>query len=87
MPTAWYPLLWTVLTDAGIVSAKLYSGHSLRRGFPNSATLNGWDLETLIAYVGWKRVQSALRHIDAVDSFVQQRIESTLPPRLAAPGP
>lgn len=77
------PLLRTMLTDAGIVSAELYSGHSLRRGFANWATANGWDLKTLMAYVGWKNVQSAMRYVDAADPFGQQRIESSLPPAIA----
>lgn len=73
------PLLRTVLTGAGIASADLYSAHSLRRGFANWATSNGWDLKTLMEYVGWKNVQSAMRYVEAADPFGKQRIESTLP--------
>ena len=80
------PLLRTMLADAGIVSAGLYSGHSLRRGFANWATSNGWDLKTLMAYVGWRNVQSAMRYVEAANPFGQQRIESTLSPVLALPG-
>lgn len=76
------PLLRTILSDAGIASADLYSGHSLRRGFANWATSNGWDLKTLMEYVGWKNVQSAMRYVEAADPFGKQRIESALPAAL-----
>jgi integrase len=65
---------------------RLDSGHSLRRGFANWATSNGWDLKTLMAYVGWKNVQSAMRYVEAADPFGRQQIESTLLPTLTAPG-
>ena len=73
------PLLRTLLTQAGIASAALYSGHSLRRGFANWATANGWDLKTLMEYVGWKNVHSAMRYVESVDPFAKQRIERTMP--------
>lgn len=72
------PLLRTILTDAGIASADLYSGHSLRRGFANWATSNGWDLKTLMEYVGWKSVQSAMRYVEAADPFAKRRIERSI---------
>lgn len=72
------PLLRTLLTQAGIASAALYSGHSLRRGFANWATANGWDLKTLMEYVGWKNVHSAMRYVESVDPFAKQRIERTM---------
>lgn len=73
------PLLRAVFTEAGIGDPANYSGHSLRRGFANWATGNGWDLKTLMEYVGWKSVQSALRYVDSADPFAQQRIELMLP--------
>lgn len=79
------PLLRAVLTQAGIASAELYSGHSLRRGFANWATANGWDLKTLMEYVGWKNVHSAIRYVESADPFAQHRIESTLPAALPVP--
>lgn len=72
------PLLRTMFKDADIAGSDAYSAHSLRRGFANWATGNGWDLKTLMEYVGWKSVQSAMRYIDAADPFAQQRIESNL---------
>lgn len=72
------PIFRSILTNAGVASADLYSGHSLRRGFANWATANGWDLKTLMAYVDWKNVQSAMRYIDASDPFSQKFIESRL---------
>lgn len=78
------PLLRTILSDAGIAAADLYSSHSLRRGFANWATSNGWDLKTLMEYVGWKDVQSAMRYVDAADPFAKHRIERAMPPQLSA---
>jgi integrase len=78
------PLLRTILANAGIDSPDLYSGHSLRRGFANWATANGWDLKTLMEYVGWKNVQSAMRYVDAADPFARHRIEATLPAALSS---
>jgi len=72
------PLLRTLFTDAGIASPMEYSGHSLRRGFANWATSNGWDLKTLMEYVGWKNVHSAMRYVESADPFAQRRIERTL---------
>jgi integrase len=73
------PLLRSMLAHAGVASAARYSGHSLRRGFANWATANGWDLKTLMEYVGWRNVHSAMRYVDAADPFARQRIESALP--------
>lgn len=81
------PLLRQVLKSAGLERSDLYSGHSLRRGFANWASANGWDLKTLMEYVGWKNVQSAMRYVDAADPFAKRRIEQALsldaPNRLA----
>lgn len=70
------PLLRKLLREAGIASADLYSGHSLRRGFASWATSNGWDLKTLMEYVGWKNVQTAIRYVDGADPFGRHRIEA-----------
>ncbi|NEX63343.1 site-specific integrase [Noviherbaspirillum galbum] len=71
------PILRSLLTEAGIASAERYSGHSLRRGFANWATANGWDVKTLMEYVGWKDVQSALRYVEAADPFANYRLPSS----------
>jgi site-specific recombinase XerD len=65
------PVIRTVLKNAGIASAELYSGHSLRRGFANWATANGWDLKTLMEYVGWKNVQTAMRYVESANPFLK----------------
>lgn len=69
------PLLRAILADAGIEAPELYSSHSLRRGFANWATSNAWDIKTLMEYVGWKNVQSAMRYVGAADPFGKRRIE------------
>lgn len=70
------PILRSMLTNAGIVSAEVYSGHSLRRGFATWATSNGWDMKTLMAYVGWRDIQSAMRYVEAADPFANYRLQS-----------
>ncbi|WP_297836110.1 site-specific integrase [Pseudomonas sp.] len=58
------PLLRQALARAGI-AAEQYTSHSLRRGFATWAHQSGWDLKSLMSYVGWKDVKSALRYIEA----------------------
>ncbi len=72
------PLLRAILGNGGLSSAGLYSGHSLRRGFANWAAGNGWDVKSLMEYVGWRDMKSALRYVDAAAPFVKDRIERTL---------
>lgn len=79
------PLLRAILADAGIEAPELYSSHSLRRGFANWATSNGWDVKTLMEYVGWKDVQSAMRYVDAADPFGKRRIERAMSNTLPSP--
>ncbi len=64
------PLLRRLFTRAGLSMADEFSSHSLRRGFAGWATANGWDLKTLMEYVGWKDVKSAMRYIDGTNPFV-----------------
>ncbi|MBY0242341.1 MAG: site-specific integrase [Burkholderiaceae bacterium] len=63
------PLLRSMFDAAGVPFADQYSSHSLRRGFANWATSNGWDLKTLMEYVGWHDVHSAMRYVEASDPF------------------
>lgn len=58
------PLLRQALERAGI-PAEQYTSHSLRRGFATWAHRSGWDLKSLMSYVGWKDMKSALRYIEA----------------------
>ncbi|VVN79360.1 site-specific integrase [Pseudomonas fluorescens] len=62
------PMLRRIFKQAG-VPADLYSSHSMRRGFATWASSNGWDIKSLMSYVGWKDVKSALRYVDAGASF------------------
>lgn len=70
------PLLRSLFDAAGIEFAEQYSGHSLRRGFATWATSNGWDVKTLMEYVGWRDVQSAMRYIESSDPFAAMRQRS-----------
>ncbi|MEC4722763.1 tyrosine-type recombinase/integrase [Noviherbaspirillum sp. CPCC 100848] len=72
------PLLRSILKEAGVVSPELYSGHSLRRGFATWASANGWDVKSLMEYVGWKDVYSAMRYVEAADPFARHRISEML---------
>lgn len=58
------PLLRQALGRAGI-AAEQYTSHSLRRGFATWAHQSGWDMKSLMGYVGWKDMKSAMRYIDA----------------------
>lgn len=78
------PLLRALFRAADVPAPDSYSSHSLRRGFATWANANAWDLKMLMEYDGWKDVRSAMRYIDAADSFAQHRIESAL---AATPGP
>ena len=57
-----------------ISSDALYSVHSLRLGFANWATSNGWDIKTLMEYVGWKNMNSTMRYIDVKSKHVFQSL-------------
>ncbi|STB63593.1 tyrosine-type recombinase/integrase [Chromobacterium violaceum] len=72
-------LMRTVFAQAGLEAPDAFSSHSLRRGFAGWANANGWDVKTLVEYVGWKDVKSAMRYIDGADPFARQRIERSLP--------
>jgi integrase len=73
------PLLRRVFSRAG-VPGELYTSHSMRRGFATWASANGWDIKALMTYVGWKDMKSAMRYIDAVDSFGALAMEHSPPP-------
>ncbi len=72
------PLLRNLFSQAGLPEPDRFSGHSLRRGFAGWANANGWDIKTLMEYVGWKDVKSAMRYIDGADPFARTRIEHGL---------
>lgn len=67
------PLLRSLFSAAGVTSADEYTGHSLRRGLATWANSNGWDLKTLMEYVGWRDVQSAMRYLESADPFAHMR--------------
>lgn len=67
-PNSLIPMLRRIFKQAG-VPAEMYSSHSMRRGFATWASTNGWDIKSLMTYVGWKDLKSALRYVDAGGSF------------------
>ncbi len=71
-------LLRDLFRAAGIPEPETYSSHSLRRGFASWANANNWDMKTLMEYVGWKDMHSAMRYLDAPDPFSQLKIEKSL---------
>lgn len=75
--TSVIPLLRGLLEGAGLDQVAAYSSHSLRRGFAGWARASGWDLKELMAYVGWKDVDSALRYLDAPTAALQKRFEQS----------
>src|SRR3546814_3065706 len=77
-------LLRRAFAQAGLPSPDDYSGHSQRRGFAAWADANGWDIKTLMEYVGWKDVKSAMRYLDGADPFARHRIEASLSPQITS---
>ena len=63
------PLLRDLFERAGIRDASTYTSHSLRRGFATWAQASGWDTKSLMEYVGWRDVKSALRYIESSVGF------------------
>lgn len=76
------PLLRSMLTNGGLAAASAYSGHSLRRGFANWAASDGWDVKSLMEYVGWRDIKSALRYLDTSVSFAKNRMEQGMDRRV-----
>ncbi|SDD66589.1 site-specific integrase [Kordiimonas lacus] len=76
-PNSIVPLLRKELAEAGIEASR-YSSHSLRRGFASWANSNDWDIKSLMEYVGWKDVKSALRYVDTADPFMKRQMEAGL---------
>lgn len=72
------PMLRSMFRQAGLSDAEGYSTHSFRRGFANWAVDNGWELKTLMEYVGWRDVKTALRYIEASPAAARTRIEDGL---------
>ncbi len=62
-------VLRKILNDAHIADSGAFSSHSLRRGFANWASSSGWDLKTIMEYVGWKDLRTAMRYIDSGNPF------------------
>lgn len=79
-------LMRALFKQAGLPTPDEFSGHSLRRGFAGWATAQGWDLKSLMQYVGWSDMNSALRYLD-VDPFARLRIEADLPAATQAATP
>lgn len=69
------PLLRGILQRSEL-PAELFTSHSLRRGFATWATANGWDLKTLMTYIGWKDMKSAMRYIDPAQSFAGMALKA-----------
>ncbi|WP_284079360.1 site-specific integrase, partial [Herbaspirillum aquaticum] len=78
------PLFRRILKAAGVRDVHLYSSHSLRRGFATWASANGWELRTLMEYVGWKNVASASRYVDSQDPYHREMLERLVPQKQKA---
>lgn len=60
---------------AGIEDPHVFSSHSLRRGFASWANDQHWDTKSLMEYVGWRDIHSAMRYIDTPDPFASLRLD------------
>jgi integrase len=72
------PLLRRLFSATGISNVDEYSSHSLRRGFAGWANANGWDLKSLMEYVGWSDINSAIRYLDTTPERLKERFEQGL---------
>ncbi|MBI1174047.1 MAG: tyrosine-type recombinase/integrase [Sideroxydans sp.] len=79
------PLLRRLFTEAGIENPEEYSSHSLRRGFAGWARSNGWDMQELMEYVGWRDIKSAMRYLDAEPQDLKERFERGLSTQQSTP--
>ncbi|MGQ5523031.1 site-specific integrase [Chitinimonas sp. PSY-7] len=79
------PLLRRLFKQAGLAMPDDFSSHSLRRGFASWATASGWDIKTLMEYIGWRDIKSAMRYIDAADPFAGMKLIEPAPERELAP--
>jgi len=73
------PLLRGLFTAAGVANPEAFSSHSFRRGFAGWARVNGWDIQEMMAYVGWKDIKSAMRYLEVDDGDIKARFEKGLP--------
>lgn len=62
------PLLRSTLERCGLPS-QTFTAHSIRRGFATWAASSGWDIKTLMEYVGWSDMKSALRYVEPAQQF------------------
>jgi len=62
------PLLRGTLERCGLPS-QTFTAHSIRRGFATWAASSGWDIKTLMEYVGWSDMKSALRYVEPAQQF------------------
>jgi len=62
------PLLRGTLERCGLPS-QTFTAHSIRRGFATWAASSGWDIKTLMEYVGWSDMKSALRYVEPALQF------------------
>lgn len=79
-PNSFVPLLRGIFAEGGVPAPAGYSGHSLRRGFAGWAESQGWDLKSLMDYVGWRDVHSAMRYLEP-DPFARLRAGAAQPGR------
>lgn len=69
-------LLRSIIAESGIDDSHHFSSHSLRRGFASWANQHEWDIKSLMEYVGWKDMKSAMRYIDTIDNYAKHKIEA-----------
>lgn len=57
------PLLRSIFRDAGLHQPDQFSTHSLRRGFVAWADTQGWSIQQIQSYVGWKNINTAASYV------------------------
>lgn len=86
-PNSLIGILRSIFERTGVPMPEAYSSHSLRRGFATWATDNGWDLKSLMEYVGWRDVKAAMRYTEINVTVPRDRMEKALRGRHALSTP
>lgn len=77
-PKSIIPLLRKALGNAGIENPDSYTSHSLRRGFANWAIDGVMDIRSMMAYVGWNDINTAMEYVDAKPPSFEEAMDRTL---------
>lgn len=65
-----------IVKDCRIGDPKLYSGHSLRRGFATAATRAGAKVDEIMKQGRWQSIHTVMKYIEEADPFMGNAVDS-----------